>query len=262
MSLEITDLVVAYDADPVLDGIDLSVEPGELCGLLGPNGSGKSTLLQCLADILQENAGEVRLDGDRLSDLDRIERARRVGYVPQEESSAFPTTVFETILQGRRPHGGWAPDDDDRRSVARAIERLGLEEFAMRTLDELSGGQRQKVRLARALVGDPDLLLLDEPTSSLDLKHRLDTMNLLVDYVRDARVTTVVAIHDINLATRFFDRIALLHEGEIFDVGGPDVLTPETIQTVYGVEAVVREHRGRLLVVPETAVDDTTRHAT
>ncbi|QSG12420.1 ABC-type cobalamin/Fe3+-siderophores transport system, ATPase component [Halapricum desulfuricans] len=255
MTLEIRDLAFAYGDEPVLDGIDLTARSGELLGLLGPNGSGKSTLLQTLNRILEPDAGSVRVAGDRVSELDRTALARRIGYVPQDEQGAFPATVFETILQGRRPHGGWSPGPDDRAAVEATIERLGLAEFTTRNVADLSGGQRQKVRLGRALVGDPPVLLLDEPTSALDLKHQLDVMELVVGHVRQRGVTGVVAIHDLNLAARYCDRVALLSDGEIYDVGGPDVLSPETIRDVYGVEATVKDHRGRRLIVTERPVD-------
>jgi iron complex transport system ATP-binding protein len=255
VTLEIEDLTFAYDDESVLDGIDLTAESGEILGLLGPNGSGKSTLLQCINRVLEPDRGTVRIDDDPVSESGRNEIARQVGYVPQAEQSAFPATVFETVLQGRRPQGGWSPSERDHEAVASMIDRLELEEFTTRRVDELSGGQRQKVRLGRALVGDPAVLLLDEPTSALDLKHQLDVMDLIVEHVRDRGVAGVVAIHDLNLAARYCDRIALLHEGEVYDVGDPAVLTSETIRTVYGVEATIRRHGDRRLVVPETSVE-------
>ncbi|MCU4718244.1 ABC transporter ATP-binding protein [Halapricum hydrolyticum] len=251
MTLDVRDLAFAYGDESVLEGVNLTAESGELLGLLGPNGSGKSTLLQSLNRIHEPDAGTVLVDGDRVSELDRTELARRVGYVPQDEQGAFPATVYETILQGRRPHGGWSPGRVDRAAVEGTIEQLDLAAFTSRNVADLSGGQRQKVRLGRALVGDPSVLLLDEPTSALDLKHQLDVMELVGEHVRDRGVTGIVAIHDLNLAARYCDRVALLSNGEIYDVGGPDVLTPETIRAVYGVEATVKHHRGRRLIVTE-----------
>ena len=251
MTLEVRDLAFAYDDERVLDGVDLTADSGELLGLLGPNGSGKSTLLQSLNRIIEPDTGTVVVDGDPVSGLDRTELARRIGYVPQDEQGAFPATVFETILQGRRPHGSWSPGQDDRTAVEMTIEQLDLAAFTTRNVADLSGGQRQKVRLGRALVGDPSVLLLDEPTSALDLKHQLDVMELVVEHVRERGVTGIVAIHDLNLAARYCDRVALLSDGEIYDVGEPDVLTPETIRAVYGVDATVKQHRGRRLIVTE-----------
>ena len=195
------------------------------------------------------------LDGDRVAGLPADERARRIGYVPQSESGAFPASVFETILLGRRPHGGWSPSPEDREAVSQIIDRLGLEDVATRNVSELSGGQQQKVRLGRALVGDPAVLLLDEPTSALDLKHRLDVMSLVVECVRTDEMAGVIAIHDLNLAARYCDRVALLSEGQLQAVGTPDVLTARTVRAVYGVEATIYEHDERRLVVPETPID-------
>ncbi|MFB6202319.1 MAG: ABC transporter ATP-binding protein [Halorhabdus sp.] len=251
MSLDIQHLEFAYDEESVLEGIDLTARSGELLGLLGPNGSGKSTLLQCCNRLLEPDAGEVSLDGDRVGDLPADERACRIGYVPQAESRTFPTSVFETVLQGRRPHGGWTPSEKDRRAVQATIDRLRLDGLATRNVGDLSGGQRQKVRLGRALVGDPAVMLLDEPTSALDLRHRLEVMDLVIEYVQERDVAGLIAIHDLNLAARYCDRVALLADGEIHAVGKPDVLTPETVRAVYGVEVSVREHRDRRLIVPE-----------
>ena len=254
MTLDVRNLAFAYDDQRVLEGIDLTAESGELLGLLGPNGSGKSTLLQCCNRLLVPDAGTVLIEGDIVGDLAADERARRIGYVPQTGSRAFPASVFETVLQGRRPHGGWMPNESDRAAVEATIERLGLDSLTARNVGDLSGGQRQKVRLGRALVGDPSVLLLDEPTSALDLKHRLDVMDLVVEHVRQRDVTGVIAMHDLNLAARYCDRIALLADGTVHAIGTPDVLTPETIRAVYGVEASVRAHRDRRLVVPEAPV--------
>jgi len=256
VTLTIEDLRFSYDAAPVLTGVDLSVESGELLGLLGPNGSGKSTLLGCLNGILEPDAGTIRIDGDPVERLTSDERARRCSYVPQAESGAFPATVFETVMQGRRPHGGWSPSARDREAAADVLDRLGIADLADRRVGDLSGGQRQKVRLGRALVGDPSVTLLDEPTSALDLRHQLEVMDLVVEHIRTGEVAGIVAIHDLNLAARYCDRIALLSDGEIHAVGSPAVLTPETVRTVYDVEASVREHRDRRLVVPEAPADE------
>ncbi|AWB26294.1 ABC transporter ATP-binding protein [Halococcoides cellulosivorans] len=252
MTLQIDDLHVGYD-ERVLDGLSLRVEAGELLGVLGPNGSGKSTLLQCVVGLLDPDAGSITLDGTPIDHLASDERARRVGYVPQSESRAFPATVFETILQGRRPHGGWAPSARDRAAVRETIDRLGLADLATRKIADLSGGQRQKVRLGRALVGDPEVLVLDEPTSALDLQHRLRVIDEIRRQVGDD-VAGIVAIHDLTLAARSCDRVALLADGQVHAVGGPEILTPERIEAVYGVEASVLTHRDRRVIVPDAPV--------
>jgi len=254
VTLEIRDLAFGYGDDPVLDGVELTIEDGELVGLLGPNGSGKSTLLECCNRILEPDAGSISVDGDRVADLGRNETARRIGYVPQSERSAFPATVFDTILMGRRPHSGWTPGEDDRVAVARVIDALDLSAFATRTVDELSGGQRQKVRLGRALVQETSVLLLDEPTAGLDLKHQLSVLDHLREHVDATSVSGLVAMHDLNLAARYCDRVTLLSDGQLDVVGDPDDLTGETIESVYDVEVTIVRAADRRLVVPERPV--------
>jgi len=248
--LHVSGLTFAYGEEPIVDGVDLSVAAGELLGIVGPNGSGKTTLLCCLDRILEPDAGTVSVDGDDLAGLSRAEIARRIGYVPQEDRRTFPTTVFDTILLGRTPHAGWRTGEDDREATAEVIDRLGLEPYALRSVDELSGGQRRMVSIGRAIVGEPSVLLLDEPTAGLDVRHRLEVLELLRELLADG-TAAVMVIHDLNLAARYCDRLAMLREGRVVATGDPGILTPETIREVYGVEATVTNHGGRRLVIPE-----------
>ncbi|AFZ72213.1 ABC transporter ATP-binding protein [Natronobacterium gregoryi] len=250
MRLDVCDVEFAYDSDPVLDGVDLELERGQLLGIVGPNGSGKSTLLRCLNRIIEPDSGAVLVDGENVDELSREGIARRMGYVPQQEDATFPSTVFDTILMGRKPHVQWRPTDDDRATVTDVIERLDLEPFALRSLDELSGGQQQKVLIGRALVQEATVLLLDEPTSNLDVRHQLEVLDVVREEIDDG-MAAVVAIHDLNLATRYCDRLAMLHDDRIVAAGGPEILTPETIRDVYGVDATVTSHDGRRIVIPE-----------
>jgi len=251
MTLEITDFSFSYGDHTVLQEIDLTVSSGEFLGLLGANGSGKSTLLKTILRIHEPTHGTVTIDGRDTRAYTLAELAQEASYVPQHDDSAFPATVFETVLQGRRPHAGWSPGARDRQAVADVLERLEIAPFATRTMGELSGGQQQKVRVGRALVGDPSVMVLDEPTSSLDLNHQLDVMNLVSRQVRTRDVAVIAALHDLNLASQYCDRIALLHDGEIHAVGRPDVLTPETIKTVYGADVTVLEHEGQRFLLPD-----------
>jgi len=250
MRLEVLDVEFAYGSEAVLDGVTLSVDRGEVLGIIGPNGSGKSTLLRCLNRILEPDSGSVFVDGESVREMSRTELARQVGYVPQEERGAFPATVFDTVLLGRKPHVGWRPSEDDRSAVVAAIEQLGLAEYALRPIDELSGGQRQKVLIARALVQEASVLLLDEPTSSLDIRHQIEVLDLVREQATDDRAA-VLAIHDLNLAARYCDRLAMLCDDRIVAAGGVEILTPATIRDVYGVEATVTDHEGTPLVIPE-----------
>lgn len=253
MKLEIQDIVFEYESESVLDGVSLELDRGEMLGIIGPNGAGKSTLLQCINHILEPIEGRVFIDGTDLHAADREAIARTVGYVPQEETSTFPATVFDTILMGRKPHIGWRPTGDDRQRVTDIIEVLGLSDLALRDVNQLSGGQRQKVLIGRALAQEAEVFLLDEPTASLDVKHQLDVLGVIRDQV-DRGVTAVMAMHDLNLAARYCDKLAMLYEERIFAAGTPDILTPETIREVYGVEATVMQHDGRRLVIPEESV--------
>lgn len=250
MKLLVRDVEFAYDSTPVLDGVTLSLEAGELLGIVGPNGSGKSTLLRCLDGIVDPDDGAVFVDGTDLDDVSREELARAVGYVSQTDRRTFPSTVFETILLGRKPHINWRPSSADREAVAAVIDRLELDDYALRPIDELSGGQRRKVLIGRALVQEASVLVLDEPTSNLDIKHQLDVLEVVRARV-DEGITAVMATHDLNLAMRYCDKLAMLADGEIVAAGGPETVTSDAIRSVYGVDATVTTHDGRRLVIPE-----------
>ncbi|MFW6458172.1 MAG: ABC transporter ATP-binding protein [Halodesulfurarchaeum sp.] len=255
--LHIEDLAVSFDGLDVLEEVSLSVEPGSIVAVIGPNGVGKSTLLRSVVGIIDPDDGRIHLEGRDLHQLSRRERASHVAYVPQSESPTFASTVFQSVLLGRTPHTSWRPSADDRKRVGEALERLGLTELATRRLDELSGGQRQKVRIARVLVQEPSVMVLDEPTASLDLRHRQEVLSLLRSAVKEADRVGLVAMHDLELAAQFADEVAVLSEGQVYDVGRPSaVLTPGTIERVYGVSASVERANGRLHI---DAVEPSTR---
>ncbi len=249
MSIELDGLAVGYDGVPVLEDVTLRVEPGEVLAVLGPNGVGKSTLLRTILGLQSPIRGSVALDGTSISDLSRNDIARRVGYVPQQESSNFPSTVFDAVLMGRKPYLNWRPTEADKRRVAAVLDTLDIADLAMSSLTELSGGQRQKVMLARALAQDPSSLVLDEPTSDLDIRHELDVLELISRVSRDGNAV-VYAMHDITLAARYADRFLLLADGEVVALGDSDVLTPENLERVFGVPVRVVEDEFPI-IVPE-----------
>lgn len=224
---------------PVLDGVSLELRPGEVLALLGPNGAGKSTLLRCLAGILRPNGGEVRLDGRAMAEVPPRERARLLAFVPQHVPDRLPMTVFEAVLLGRRPYLSWRPRPADLDAALSALEALGIADLAGCEFSEISGGQRQKASLARALAQESRLLVMDEPTSSLDLRHQLEVMELLGRLARERGVGVVLAVHDLNLAARFATRALVLHRGRIRAEGPPgEAITAEIIREVYEVEVL------------------------
>ena len=187
------------------------------------------------------------------------EIARQIGYVPQSSATPLATTVFDTVLMGRRPHIGWRVSDFDLDKVSDTLERLNLQDLAMRDFGQLSGGQKQKVLIARALVQEPTVLLLDEPTSNLDMKHQLDVLETISSMVKEKGISAVMAIHDLNLAARFSDKLVMLKKGVIYAAGTPiDLLSEKNISDVYGVEAIVMRSLDKPCIVPLRSINGAT----
>lgn len=237
-----------YNSYEVLKGIDLHIQPSEMFFILGPNGSGKSTLLKCIAGILKPK-GIVYIGKEEISRLSRREVAKRIGYLPQRESPN-ELTVFETVMLGRRPHMSWGPSKRDIETVEKIIQILGLEALSLRRLTQLSGGELQKVLIARALAQEPKIILLDEPTSNLDLKNQVEVMNLLKKAVKEMNISAIVTTHDLNIAAAYADRIAMISQGQIVALGGVEVLNSENIKKVYGVSPKILDYSGRPIIVP------------
>ncbi|MEN6609788.1 MAG: ABC transporter ATP-binding protein [Methanoregulaceae archaeon] len=257
VKITIQDLSFRYRSNPVLRGLSFNVGKGKVLGLLGPNGSGKSTLIKCINQILRPQ-GRVVMDGADIHNMHISDVARRIGYVPQSETMGMSMTVYDAVLMGRRVHMGWKPAAHDLEVVARVLEDMKIASIAMEDIWELSGGQRQKVFVARALAQEPEVLLLDEPTSSLDLKHQLDTMETIRFLVKRSGISVVMAIHDINLAARYTDTVALICKGSIYGIGSPQGLfTPQAIRDVYGVEATfLYDTAGNPVIVPIRTAED------
>ena len=253
--LKVKNVEFSYASVPILKDICIELAASEMLGVVGPNGAGKSTLLRCIDRILKPQRGSILLDEREIKKMSMIELAKKLGYIPQSTFQVFPATVFDTVLLGRRPHVGWRSGEKDRKKVLKALQMLNIEKFAMRDINELSGGQQQKVFIARALTQEPDVLLLDEPTSNLDIKHQLEVMEIIKSIVREKEISAIMAIHDLNLASRYADRIIMMNDGEIFSAGDSvSVLTPESIKQVYGVEAEVNHIHGRPYIVPIRSV--------
>ena len=250
MKLKLNKIKFRYNSTPVLDKVTLKLNCGEVLAVVGPNGSGKSTLLKCIDQILKPQSGAIMIDDKIITDYKKEDIAKNMGYVPQSNGRSFPATVFDTILLGRKPHIRWAPSSGELKVVSKVIDSLDLGDLALRDINELSGGQRQKVIIGRALAQEPSILLLDEPTANLDLKHQLEVLKLVREQA-DKGVSAIIAIHDLNLALRYGDKILMLDKGRVFAAGGLEVLNPENIESVYDVKVRVIKDSGRILVIPE-----------
>lgn len=240
LKLKINKLCFEYDGVPILKDLELSVDEGEVLSIVGPNGSGKSTLLKCINRILKPKVNTVLIDGKDTSKLNLKELSKIMGYVPQSSTSTFPFTVFDVVLMGRRPYISWSLSERDSEIVAEMLDFLGIGELAFRHFNELSGGEQQKVIVARALAQQPAILLLDEPTSSLDIRHQLEILCMLKGLTQSKERSVILTMHDLNLASRFSDTMILISKGKIFAAGPPEkVLSEENIETVYGVKCKV-----------------------
>ena len=251
MKLEINGIRFSYGGRPALKEVTFSVKGGEVVGFIGPNGSGKTTLIKCIDRILKPKAGVVLVDGGEVGKVGLKERSRLMAYVPQSAHSVFSSTVFDTLLLGRKPYISWGLSQRDKEVVSQAISLMGLEDYTLRQFNELSGGERQKVLITRALVQEPEVLLLDEPTSNLDLRHQIEVLNIIRWVAREKGITVLMVMHDLNLASRFSDRLIMLKEGKVWDGGTPaEVLTPENMREVYGIEATIYRNSGHPYIMP------------
>ena len=240
MCLQVDHVSWSVDGRPILRDVSLAVEPGSITGLIGPNGSGKSTLLRCIYRALKPDSGTITLDGKDLIRMDSREAARRVAVVLQEYPSDFQFTVGEIVTMGRNPHKGMFDRETsaDRGIIRDALDRVGLGGFSHRNFNTLSGGEKQRVIIARTLAQQASFLVLDEPTNHLDIRYQLETMEL----VRDMGMTTLAALHDLNIAADYCDLIHVIDGGRIAASGRPsEVLQPDIIAEVFGVGALVGE---------------------
>ena len=235
--LETRELSAGYEKRVILEDVSLTIPAGKITAIVGGNASGKSTLLRTLARILRPKAGNVLLDGNSVHHMPSRKLAQVMGLLPQSPIAPEGITVADLVGRGRHPHQGvfsrWSREDD--RAVARALEATGTEELAERDLDTLSGGQRQRVWIAMALAQETDLLLLDEPTTFLDVAHQIEVLDLLVDLNTAQGTAVVMVLHDLNLAARYADHLIAVGGGGIRAEGAPQqVLTEELVQTVFG----------------------------
>nr|WP_278417435.1 ABC transporter ATP-binding protein [Corynebacterium stationis] len=241
-ALHVKDLSVGYGERTVLDTLNVDIKRGAVTSIVGPNGCGKSTLLRTMSRLLNPTKGEIVLDGKSIHDIPTRKLATQLGLLPQTPIAPDGIVVADLVGRGRTPHQGilgrWSQQDYD--IVAEALETTGISDLAERSIDELSGGQRQRVWIAMALAQRTDTLLLDEPTTYLDVKHQLDVLDLLTELNRDRGTTIVMVLHDLNLAARYSDELVAVSGGKVFAHGHPrEVITKENVKSVFGIDSVI-----------------------
>jgi len=243
--IEVRSISFRYHEEWVLQEVSFRVEKGEFVGVIGPNGSGKTTLLKLLYRLLAPQRGEILFELVPMKKMDRRDIARRIAVVAQETQLLFPFSVLETVLMGRSPYLGRLlfESEKDLEIARKAMEWTKILPFSERPVEELSGGERKRVFIARALAQEPDVILLDEPTANLDIQHQIEFLDLILTLNRDRGLTIVMASHDMNIASEFCDRLVLLQEGKIYQMGTPEkVVTKENIENVYGCEVWIDQH--------------------
>lgn len=251
MRMSVRNLVQGYGSKTILDDISFDVDTGEVLALLGPNGSGKSTLIKTICNIMEPRSGQILIDETPIEDIDITDLAKIVSYVPQSTAAATYTTVMDTVLLGRKPYVTWSYRQKDIDYALDAMKAMRTIGYSSRDVSDLSGGQRQRVFLARSLAQCPSFFIFDEPTSALDLKHQMNTMIKMREVVHDKGAGMVIALHDINLAMNYSDKVLMLKNGKIFAYGTPDeTITEENIRAVYGVESRIMEAEGRRFILP------------
>jgi iron complex transport system ATP-binding protein len=250
MKLKVRDIEFSYNnSTSLLQQICMDVKVHDVLAILGPNGVGKSTLLKCINGLLKTRTGTIMVDEEELRKMSRIDVAKKIGYVPQR-ADVSKITVFDSVLLGRKPHINWDITKRDIEVTKDVINRLGLDMLSLKYIDEISGGELQKVQIARALVQEPKILLLDEPTSNLDLCNQHRIMTTLVDVVKKSDLTAVMTMHDLNLAMQYSDKFIMLKKGKIFVAGSHEVLSPQNIEAVYDLPVNVANYMGRPIVIP------------
>ena len=248
--IEVENISFSYANKVVIENISFKLKLGECVGVLGNNGAGKSTLITCLNKICTPKTGQLYINGENALTMSRQKIAKCISYVAQK-NELTQMTVFDTVLLGRKPYIKWSVTQEDINICDDMIDQLGMTSFKLRYINELSGGELQKIMLARALVQQPKLLLLDEPTSNLDPKNQHEMLALVRELAKKHNIGVLLVIHDLNLALRYCDKFLFIKEGQIYRYGDEKIITEDTIFNVYDVKSVITKVNGRKLVVIE-----------
>ncbi len=249
MNISVRNIEFAYNGSPVLKNINCDIDKGDFIAIVGPNGSGKSTLIKCMNGILKPQKGLVLIEKTEIFKHNKTDLAKTMAYVPQNNHNKAPVSVFDTVLLGRKPYINWKPSDSDMKITAGIIEQLNLGSISMKDINKLSGGQQQTVFIARALAQQTDILLLDEPTANLDLRHTIEIMETLKKLAGKG-LTVILALHDINIAMRYASKIIMLKDGKIFANGGREIITEENLEKLYDIKIKIMENNNELFIVP------------
>lgn len=238
-----------YKEREVLKDISFQIEKGDIVTLLGINGSGKSTLLKTMNKILKPYKGTILINNENVESVSGNQLASIIGYMPQKSNGVF-CTVYEAVLLGRKPHIKWSISKKDEEVVYSILRLMGLEDFAMRNTLELSGGELQKVIIARALAQEPTVLLLDEPINHLDIRNQIEVMKLIRNITKKLNIITIVVMHDLNIALRFCDKFLMLKDRRIFASGDRSIVNAVTIKDVFHLETIIHSIKGIPIVIP------------
>ncbi|MFA5629363.1 MAG: ABC transporter ATP-binding protein [Dehalococcoidales bacterium] len=249
--IEINGVTFAYHKNTgnILDDISFDIQKNRCIAILGNNGAGKSTLLKCIDRICPVQRGAVFLEKENILAMSRNAIAQNIAYVPQH-NNAIGMTVFDMVLLGRKPYIKWDETAEDRQIVCDIMEKMKLQDFALRNVSELSGGELQRVMLARALAQNPKLLMLDEPTSNLDPHNQHEVLRIVKEIAAEQDTCVAIVIHDLNLAIRYCDRFLFLKDSQVYAYGGMEVVTPENIEAVYNIHVHIIEYMGVNVIVP------------